>query len=106
MGKLKYFLVLTILSSVRAFALDSWVGHVTIVEASYMPTLVQFQTDSGSTTCPANSWLKWSNANVDNNKSVFALLLAASASGQSVHLYTNAGDTTCTVQFVHIWAAP
>lgn len=99
-------LLLILLSSfsASAFALDSFIGHVTVVESTYMPTLIQFQLDAGSTTCPAGTWLKWSNANLDNNKAAFALLLAASATGQNLHLFINTGDMTCAVQFVHIFA--
>jgi hypothetical protein len=87
--------------SAGAQALDSWAGHVTILETTYMPTSITFTLDTGSATCPAGVWLTWSNANIDNNKAAYALLLAANVSGLKIAVFANSGDTTCTIQFLH-----
>jgi len=77
-------------------------ARVTIVEGSYMPSQVFFQADIGSTSCPANTWLRWFNsANVDSNKAIFGLLLAAVNSGNRIQYFINNGDTTCQVQFLY-----
>ena len=84
-----------------AWALESAQAHVTIVESTYMPGSITFQVDIGTPSCPAGAWLTWSNANVDNVKSAFALLIAATNSGNRVGYFINNGDTTCAVQFLH-----
>ena|ERR1700732_647900 len=84
-----------------SWALETAQGHVTIVESSYMPASVAFQVDVGSPSCPLGTWLTWSNANVDNVKSTFALLMAAINSGNRIQYYINNGDTTCQPQFLH-----
>jgi hypothetical protein len=86
-----------------AFALTEVVGHVTQIEATYMPSKVTFQLDAGSSSCPAgNSWLQWANTNGDSVKSVYALILSAVVSGNAIDIFLNDGDITCTVQFIHL----
>jgi hypothetical protein len=84
-----------------SWALETVVAHVTIVETTYMPAQIGFQVDIGSTSCPAGTWLKWINANPDNVKSAFALLLAATNSGNRIQYFINNGDTNCQVQFLY-----
>lgn len=84
-----------------SWALENAQAHVTIVESSYMPVSVTVQVDVGSPSCPAGAWLTWSNANVDNVKATFALLIAATNSGNRVVYYVNNGDASCLVQFLH-----
>jgi hypothetical protein len=80
-------------------------AHVTVVEATQMPSQIFFIVDIGSASCPAGTWLRWINANVDNAKSVFALLIAAVNSGTRVQYYINNGDTNCQVQFIYALAS-
>jgi hypothetical protein len=88
-----------------SWALETVQAHVTIVETTYMPAQIGFQVDIGSTSCPAGTWLKWINANVDNTKSAFALLIAATNSGNRIQYFVNNGDTTCQVQFLYALAS-
>ncbi len=83
------------------WALETTQAHVTLVEATYMPGRVQFQLDAGTPSCPAGTWVAWANSNTDNNKSVYALLLAAVSSGKEVQIFFNNGETSCTAQFVY-----
>ena len=99
------FATVALATAPAAWALESAQAHVTIIESTYMPGSVTFQVDVGTASCPAGTWLTWSNANVDNVKSAFALLIAASNSGNRVGYYVNNGDTTCLVQFVHALAS-
>jgi len=79
------------------------VGKVTLVEPTYLPNAVTFVMDAGNATCPAGSWLKWQKPDPENNKAVFAALMAAMTAGKQVRLYINDGDTSCVGQFVHIF---
>jgi hypothetical protein len=91
--------------------------HITVVEGTYMPGAISFQTDVAvGTTCPAGSWLIWNGLGPDaqtqqaNAKSVYALLLAAKLSGKTVNLFGNnkapvgppTNANTCLVTFVHL----
>jgi hypothetical protein len=60
-------------------------GRVTMIEASYMPGWVSFKLDVGDATCPAGTFLVWKHPNVDNNKTVYATLLAGLLSGRPVY---------------------
>jgi len=83
-------------------ALEAIVGHVTYLEPTYLPSLVQFTLDSGSASCSAGTYLKWQKADQSNNKAVYATLMLASATGRTVRLYVNDGDTTCVGQYFHL----
>lgn len=83
-------------------ALEHFVGKVTLLEPTYLPNLVHFTMDSGSASCPTGTWLKWTNADQNNNKAVYATLLAALTAGKTIRLYVNDGDTTCTGAFLHM----
>jgi hypothetical protein len=101
MPKTVFFATLAIVLAPSAWAYEVVQSHVTIVESSYMPTQVFFQVDTGSTSCPAGTWLRWANATVDGNKAVFSLLLAAVNSGNRIQYFVTNGDTTCQVQFLY-----
>jgi hypothetical protein len=85
-----------------SWALETAQAHVTIVETTYIPTKITFQVDTGTPSCPAGTWLTWINSNVDNVKSAFALLIAASNAASRIQYFINNGDSTCQVQF--LWA--
>jgi hypothetical protein len=84
-----------------SWALETAQAHVTIVETTYMPAQITLQVDTGTASCPAGTWLKWINSNVDNVKSAFSLLIAAANSGSRIQYFINSGDTTCQVQFLY-----
>ena len=87
------------------WALESAQARVTCVEATYMPTQVLLQVDTGTASCPAGKWLTWVNGNADNVKAVFGLLIAAVNSGNRVQYFINNGDTNCQVQFLYAVAS-
>jgi hypothetical protein len=66
-------------------------AHITLIETTWMPDAVTFQTDAAAGPCPAHHWLAWqgrtdvSNAK-DSVKSAYALLLTAYLTGRSVHI--------------------
>lgn len=74
-----------------------------MLQPTYLPAVVTFSMTAGSSLCPAGTWLRWQNANTDNNKAVYATLLAAFTAGKGVRLYINDGDTTCTGVFLHVF---
>lgn len=75
-------------------------ARVTVVEPTYMPGAVSFMLSGGTATCPSGTWLRWAK-DIENNKAVYATLLAALNSGKAVTFYHPAGDKTCTGQFFH-----
>lgn len=85
-----------------AYALETTVGYVTIVQPTYMPATVSFQLDAGTTSCPAGAWLSWQNADTSNNRAVLATLLTAQVTRQRVRIYFNDGDTACKGVFMHL----
>lgn len=89
------------ISSANAYQIFE--GKVDVLQPTYLPAIVTFSMTGGSSLCPAGTWLKWQNANTDNNKAVYATLLAAFTAGKSVRLYINDGDTTCTGVFMHVF---
>jgi hypothetical protein len=91
------------LGSSSANAYQVFEGRVDVLQPSYLPTVVSFTMTAGSSLCPAGNWLKWQNANTDNNKAVYATLLAAFTASKSVRLYINDGDTTCTGVLMHVF---
>jgi hypothetical protein len=70
-----------------------------------MPTSITFRVDAGTASCPVGTLLIWINANIDNNKSAFALLIAATNSGNRIQYFINNGDTSCQVQFLYAIAS-
>lgn len=68
-----------------------------------MPNRIQIQMDVGNNACPAGSWLIWQNSNLENNKSIYALLLAALSSGKKINFITEDNDKTCMGKFIYIF---
>jgi hypothetical protein len=95
------FAMIALALAPASWALETAQAHLTIVETTYMPAQIGFQVDTGTARCPAGTWLKWINANVDNVKSAFALLSAATNTGSRIQYFINNGDTTCQVQFLY-----
>jgi hypothetical protein len=95
-----FAMIATVLAP-AAWTLEVAQAHVAVVETTYMPSSITFQVDSGTTSCPIGTWLRWINGNVDNVKSAFALLLAAVNNGGRIQYFINNGDTTCQVQFLY-----
>ncbi|OCY34594.1 hypothetical protein BFR75_02520 [Acinetobacter pittii] len=85
--------------SLNANATESFTGKVVALAPSYMPSYISFQLDSGSSTCPANQWLKWMKSDLDNMKIVYATLLAAISSGKLIRIYVN---EKCEGEYLHI----
>jgi hypothetical protein len=102
-GQFNKFLAGALLAIVcgTANALQQIDGTITVVEPTYMPSYIQFQMNTGSTICPANTWLKWQK-DTDNNKAVYSALIAAVTAGRMISLFINDGDSTCTGQYLHI----
>ena len=84
------------------YAMEGATGHVTYLEPTYLPAIVSFTMDSGSTSCPTGQYLKWQKADQSNNRAAYATLMLALSTGKRVRFYVNDGDTTCVVQFLHL----
>ena len=91
----------TLCFSLQALALENTVARVVRLEGTFMPSFIKFQLDGGTSTCGAYSWLTWQKDG-DNNKAVYATLLAALVSNKRVELYINNGDSSCTGQYIHL----
>jgi hypothetical protein len=80
------------------------VSKVTVVEATYMPGLVSFQLATMPPDCSGGRWLLWygkgskENEKFSNAKSTFVALMAAQASGNSIHVY----GSGCQVEYLHL----
>ena len=85
-----------------SWAYEETNARVTVVQSTYMPATIAFTVDTGTASCPAGTWLYWSNANIDNNKATYATLLTALSSRLPITYYVNNGDTGCTVLFLDI----
>jgi hypothetical protein len=97
----KYLLLLSLLISTNTFALEYIRGKVVILEPTYLPGTITFQLDNGNATCPKGRWLKWAKTE-ENNKAVYATLMAALASGKSINFIINDNDTQCKGQYLHL----
>lgn len=81
-------------------------GHVTVVEASYMPTRVTFTIDQPAGTCTAGTFLIWYSAGSDSTQlsaqaaAVLSLLMTAKVSGQPITVWGN--NAGCAVTFIHL----
>jgi hypothetical protein len=82
-------------------ALETITGKVTLVEATYMPGTITFNMDTGNSTCPKGTWLKWSKTD-ENNKVTYSTLLTALVSGNKINFYIKDNDTTCTGAYLHL----
>lgn len=100
MRTLAFALLMT--AAFPCLAFEEAYARVILVQSSYMPTNIQFEVDTGTPSCPAKSWLTWSNASIDNNKATYATLLTAIATGSQILYYINDGDTTCKVAYLDI----
>lgn len=89
------------LASGTSFALENFTGKITVVEPTYLPSAVTFIMDTGNSTCPSGTWLKWQNADSQNNKAIYATLITAMATGKQVRFVMNNGDLTCKGQYLH-----
>ena len=77
-------------------------GKVKLIETTYMPGRVMFIMDTGNAACPSGTWLKWENANQENNKVVVSFLMTSLVSGKKVAFLINDNDTTCTGRFFYL----
>ena len=84
-----------------SYAVEYITGKVTMLESTYMPGFIILQMDTGNTTCPAGTLLKWQK-DIENNKAVYSTLMAAQVSGRKINFIINNGDTTCTGVFLHL----
>lgn len=85
-----------------AYALEYFEGKVVALEPTYLPGTIAFHMDTGNSTCPAGKQLKWSKADIENNKAVYSTLLAAFMSGKRVRFYVNDGDNSCFGTHLHL----
>lgn len=88
----------------NVYALESAVGKVVSIEATYLPATIFFQLDGGSKSCPAGARIEWSKADPVNNKAIYATLLASLLAGKKLSIVINDGDTNCKGQFIYILA--
>ena len=93
-------LPLTFLSSQANAQTDGFNARITFMEPSYMPDYFYFTADNGSTFCPAGKALKY-HKNVENNKIVHNVILAAMLAGKVTFLVVDR-SSHCSVQYVHI----
>jgi hypothetical protein len=100
-SKIVFSLALSFACS-ASFALEAFVGKVVLLEPTYLPGLVTFMMDTGNSSCPSGTWLKWQKNDTQNNKAVYATLLTAVTSGKSVRFHINDGDRSCQGQYIHI----
>jgi hypothetical protein len=59
-------------------------GHVTNVQATYMPVEFTFGLDAGNATCPVNFFFWFTNTDKEKTKAQYATILAALLSGKKV----------------------
>ncbi len=104
MQRYKKFTVslMAILASWHAHSLEGFVGKISYLEPTYMPTAIRFTLDSGNTACPAGKALRWSKEDVENNKIVYSTMMAAMKAKQPIRVYINDGDSNCTIQYLHL----
>lgn len=79
---------------------------VSVVEGSYVPSLVPFEINVPAGTCARGAWLYWTIQGTDeakqiaNAQAVFSLLLTAKMSNKTIEIYGyNSG---CAVAFIHL----
>ena len=98
--KVLFFTIVVFFSS-KVLSLEFLTGQVVTLEASYMPDVIKFKLDVGSTTCPEGGWLSWKN-NSENNKVVYSMLMTSLVAGKNIRFYINDNDTSCTGKYIHI----
>ena len=78
-------------------------GHVTMLEASYLPNAVGFILDAGYSGCPAGNYLQWRGPNNDGNPNVvppgFDMLTAAVVNQALAGVAFSSG---CTVHYLYL----
>jgi hypothetical protein len=78
-------------------------GHVTMLEASYLPNAAGFYLDAGYSGCPAGNYLQWRGPGNDGNPSVvppgFDMLIAAVVNYAPVGVLFSSG---CTVHYLYL----
>lgn len=94
-------LVAMLMATSQAYALEHVDAKVTLLEATYMPTSVAFMLSEGTAACPANNFLFWSRS-AENNKAVYAMLMAAMISGKKIQVVFNDADSSCIPQYLHL----
>ncbi|PPT41587.1 hypothetical protein XarbCFBP8132_10730 [Xanthomonas arboricola] len=94
-------LLLTIFSS-PADALEWISGRVTSIEATYMPARIPFVLNGGNATCPAGKSLSWANPNIENNKAIYATLIASLTTGKKLTFIIDDNDKTCLGKFIYL----
>jgi hypothetical protein len=99
MKRIAIMVVLLLITS-QAQALHL-VAKVKLVEATYVPAAVAFMLSEGSASCPAGKMLFWERG-AENNKAVYAMLMAAKISGGKVQIVFNDGDSNCVPQYLHL----
>jgi hypothetical protein len=79
-------------------------GHVTQLEASYLPNAAGFFMDAGYSGCPAGTYLQWRGPNNDGNPEVvpygFDMLTAAVTHKAMVGVSFSSG---CIVHYLYIF---
>lgn len=101
MTKCIFGLFLFLGASFQCLALENITARVTVLEPTYLPGKITFQIDKSTSQCPAGTWIQWSK-NEENNKAVYATLLAALSSQNRINLYFDESDTKCKASYLHI----
>ncbi|WP_127169382.1 hypothetical protein [Xanthomonas sp. BRIP62415] len=83
-------------------ALQYITGRVVRVEATYMPTQIPFILAEGNAVCPAGKPVYWSNSNAENNKAIYAALIAAMTAGKKITIIIDDNDQSCKGKFLYL----
>jgi hypothetical protein len=91
-----------------SYAIEYITGHITQLEATYMPSKISLQMDVGNSACPVGKWLIWTTgaANTASQEAVYTTMLSALLSGNKVDFIINNNDINCVGQFFHIYSSP
>jgi hypothetical protein len=104
-------LVLPLLAVAPAMATDAWGAHVVLVSGHDGPDVVYFVIDQPVDSCPARTaFLQFTGGSTDQEtnrariKAVYAMLLAAKLSGQTVAVFGtgSTGGNFCTVRGIQL----
>jgi hypothetical protein len=85
----------------QAHALNAVVANVSLVESTYMPGNVAFILTNGTALCPSGRWLFWQR-DPENNKAVYAMLMSAAVSGRKINIFFEEGDSNCVPKHLHL----
>ena len=86
-------------SASNVFALELITGKPILIESTYMPGLLVFQMDVGTSTCGAGAFIFWQ-SNGENNKVTYSTVLTALTAGKNLNVYLDSG--TCNARYLHI----